>query len=276
MIDCLFRRLGADGEYAVFESTDGTRSNWDPNIQHGSPPLALLTRAIEDLAQGSGLRIGRLTLDILGAIPVTTVRVRAWVERPGSRISLMAAEMLVDRPDGTRRAVARVTAWLLAPSDTADAVVDRYPPLIEGEAVTGAAHAWQNARGYLETVSWRRQPDDNGSSAAQAGFGGSAAVAWMSPLVPLIDSELTTALQRLAMVVDSANGIGAALDPQRFLFMNTDTVVHLHRLPDGQDFGVRARGSIGPDGVGATTAELFDRHGFIGTSAQTLLVQRLG
>ncbi|PWQ83694.1 thioesterase family protein, partial [Enterococcus faecium] len=77
-----------------------------------------------------------------GAIPVTTVRVRAWVERPGSRISLMAAEMLVDRPDGTRRAVARVTAWLLAPSDTADAVVDRYPPLIEGEAVTGAAHAW--------------------------------------------------------------------------------------------------------------------------------------
>ena len=267
MIDCLFRRLGADGEYAVFESTDGTRSNWDPNIQHGSPPLALLTRAIEDLAQGSGLRIGRLTLDILGAIPVTTVRVRAWVERPGSRISLMAAEMLVDRPDGTRRAVARVTAWLLAPSDTADAVVDRYPPLIEGEAVTGAAHAWQNARGYLETVSWRRQPDDNGSSAA---------VAWMSPLVPLIDSEPTTALQRLAMVVDSANGIGAALDPQRFLFMNTDTVVHLHRLPDGQDFGVRARGSIGPDGVGATTAELFDRHGFIGTSAQTLLVQRLG
>ena len=86
MIDCLFRRQPADGEYQVFVSTDGTRSNWDPEIQHGSPPLALLTKAIEDLSNntaGTGLRIGRLTLDILGAIPVTTVRVRAWVERPG-------------------------------------------------------------------------------------------------------------------------------------------------------------------------------------------------
>lgn len=262
MIDCLFHRLGTDGEFDVFESTDGTRSNWDPQIQHGSPPLALLTKAIENLSAGTGLRIGRLTLDILGAIPVTTLRVRASVERPGSRISMIAAEMLADRPDGTRRAVARVTAWLLAPSDTRDAVTDRYPPLVEGDA-TDFTHAWQDAPGYLETVSWRSQPDDDGS-----------AVAWLSPLVPLVDSEPTTPLQRLAMVVDSANGIGAALDPQQFLFMNTDTVVHLHRLPGGHDFGLRARGSIGPDGIGATTADLFDRDGFIGTCAQTLLVQR--
>ena len=76
-----------------------------------------------------------MTLDILGAIPVTRVRVRAWVDRPGARISLMAAEMLAPRPDGAERAVARVTAWLLATSDTADAATDRYPPLVEGEAV---------------------------------------------------------------------------------------------------------------------------------------------
>jgi hypothetical protein len=36
---------------------------------------------------------------------------------------------------------------------------------------------------------------------------------------------------------------------------------------------VRARGSIGPDGVRVTTAEVFDRDGCLGTSAQTLLVQ---
>ena len=56
--------------FQVFESTDGTRSNWDPEIQHGSPPLALMTKLIEEAAADSGLRIGRLTLDILGAIPV--------------------------------------------------------------------------------------------------------------------------------------------------------------------------------------------------------------
>jgi hypothetical protein len=58
------------------------------------------------------------------------------------------------------------------------------------------------------------------------------------------------------------------------VFMNTDTTVHLHRLPSGADFGLRARASIGPDGIGVTTAELFDRQGFVGTSAQTLLIMR--
>ena len=263
MIDCLYRRLGADGEFQSFESTDGTRSNWDPEIQHGSPPLALMTKLIEELAAGSGLRVGRLTLDILGAIPVTRVRVRAWVERPGTRISIMAAEMRAPKPDGSERAVARVTAWLLATSDTADTATDRYPPLVEGNSLA-VPHNWEGAPGYLETVSWRRQKTAEGESSE----------VWLSPLVPLVDSEPTTELQRLAMVVDSANGAGAALDPEKFVFMNTDTVVHLHRLPAGDDFGLRARGSIGPDGIGVTTADIFDRQGFIGTVAQTLLVQR--
>ena len=263
MIDCHYRRLAADGEFLVFESTDGTRSNWDPEIQHGSPPLALMTKLIEELAAESGLRVGRLTLDILGAIPVAPVKVRAWVERPGKRISMMMAEMAAARTDGADRVVARVTAWLLAPGDTADVATDRYRPLVEGEAIA-VPHSWVGAKGYLETVTWRRQPET----------GETGNVVWMSPLVSLVDSDSTTALQRLAMVVDSANGAGAALDPELFMFMNTDTVVHLHRLPVGEDFALRARGSIGPDAIGVTTAELFDRQGFIGTCAQTLLVQR--
>jgi hypothetical protein len=258
-----YRRLGTDGAYQVFESTAGTASNWNSEIQHGSPPLALMTKAIEELAIGSGLRIGRVTLDLLGAVPVAPVRVRAWVLRPGARISLMAAEMTAKAPTGSDRTVARVTAWLLAPSDTSDVATDRYPPLVEG-ATMPHAHDWKGAPGYLETISWR----------TQVTAAGAAAESWLSPLVPLVDSEALTDMQRLAMVVDSANGVGAALDPEGFVFMNTDTSVHLHRAPRGNDFGLRARASIGPDGIGVTTAELFDRDGFIGTSAQTLLVQR--
>ena len=259
MIDCLYRRLPADGEFQVFESTDGTRSNWDAEIQHGSPPLALMTKAIEELA-APPLRIGRLTLDILGAIPVVPVKVRAWTVRPGARIALMCAEMI---PVGGERPVARVTAWLLATGDTGDVASDRHPPLREGESVPNP-HAWMGAPGYLETVSWRKQATAPGESAE----------VWLSPLVPLVDGEPVTDVQRLAMVVDSANGVGAALDPDEFLFMNTDTTVHLHRVPSGSDFALRARASIGPDGIGVTTADLFDRQGFVGTSAQTLLVLR--
>jgi hypothetical protein len=261
-----YRRLGTDGEYQSFESTDYTRSNWDPEIQHGSPPLALMTKLIEELSEGtadSRLRIGRVSMDILGAIPVAPVRVRAWVERAGGRISLLGAEMVAARPGGPDRAVARASAWLLATSDTADVATDRYPPLVEGES-DPVPHSWEGAKGYLEMIGWRRQRElDNGSP-----------VVWMSPLAHLVDDEAMTQTQRLALVVDCANGAGAAIDPQRFVFMNTDTAMHLHRIPAGNDFALRARGSIGPDGIGVTTADIFDRQGFIGTCAQTLLVQR--
>ena len=259
MIDCLYRRLPADGDSQVFESTDGTRSNWDPEIQHGSPPLALMTKAIEELAAPQ-LRCGRLTLDILGAIPVAPVRVRVWEVRPGARIALLCAELT---PVASERPVARVTAWLLATSHTGDVASDRHPPLREGDAMP-VPHAWVGAPGYLETVRWRQQVTTSGASAE----------AWLSPLAPLVDDEPVTDVQRLAMVVDSANGVGAALSPDEFVFMNTDTTVHLHRVPSGTDFALRARASIGPDGIGVTTADLFDRQGFIGTAAQTLLVLR--
>lgn len=255
MTQCYYRRLPGD----VYESTDLTRSNWTPEIQHGSPPLALLTKVIEEQLVGPDQRIGRLSLDILGAIPVTQLQVRAWVERPGKRISLLAAEMT---PADSNAPLPGSTPghW---PPPTPNAVTDRHPPLVEGPVIP-LPDGWWNADGYLESVDFRRQQDDPSGSR----------VFWLTPKVPLVGDEPTTALQRLAMVVDSANGVGSALDPQQYLFMNTDTVVHLHRPPTGDDFALRARGSIGPDGIGVTTADVYDRGGFIGTCAQTLLVQR--
>ncbi|ABL04713.1 thioesterase family protein [Mycobacterium ulcerans] len=258
MNGCYYRRLpGADGDYQMFDSTDFTRSNWDPDIQHGSPPLALLTKLIEELSAGSGLRIGRFSLDILGAIPVAPVRARAWVQRPGSRVAMMVAEMVADR------VLARVTAWLLAVSDTTDVASDRYPPLVEGPAQPRPA-AFAGVGGYFDALSWRPQDTE----------GQPAAVSWFRPTAHIVDTDPASPLQQLAAVVDCANGVGAILDPNRFLFMNTDTVVHLHRLPTGTDFALRARASVGPDGLGVTTAEIFDTTGFVGTSAQTLLVRR--
>ncbi|MEZ0363268.1 thioesterase family protein [Mycobacterium sp. pUA109] len=262
MSRCFYRRRAADGDDQVFDSTDFTRSNWDPAIQHGSPPLALLTKAVHELADAAGLRIGRLSLDILGAIPVAPVAVRAEVLRPGKRIALLAAQM---RGLDTDRPVARLTAWALATSDTGDVAADRYPRLVEGPAAPLPAMFYGKS-GYFDAIRWRPQQTEPGS----------AGVWWGSPVVDVVGAEADTPLLKLATVVDSANGVGAVLDMDAFTFMNTDTVVHLHRLPVGADFGVRARGSIGPDGIGVTTAELFDRTGFIGTSAQTLLIQRRG
>ncbi len=105
---CYYRRLDADGEFQVFESTELTASGWGPNLQHGSPPMALLLKAIEELPEPrENLRIGRVALDILGPVPLEPVRVRAWIERPGRRIALAVAEMEA-RANGGYRAGQRL------------------------------------------------------------------------------------------------------------------------------------------------------------------------
>lgn len=262
MSECYYRRLEADGDYQVFSSTKLTASGWGPNLQHGSPPMALLLKAIEELPEPhEHLRIGRVALDILGPIPLEAVRVRAWIERPGRRIALAVAEMEAPAVGGYRP-VARASAWLLATSVTADVASNRYAPL--PEYPDGARPPAFDSPGYAKSVDfhWKSVPGDE------------ARVAWMRAFTHIVDAEATTPLQRLASCIDSANGIGAVLNPLRFVFMNTDTVMHLHRVPQGDEFGIRARMSVGPDGVGVTNAEIFDHHGFIGTSAQSVLVQR--
>ena len=113
---CYYRRLDTDGEFQVFESTELTASGWGPNLQHGSPPMALLLKAIEELPEPrESLRIGRVALDILGPVPLEPVRVRAWIERPGRRIVLAVAEMEA-RANGGYRAVARASASLSGPT----------------------------------------------------------------------------------------------------------------------------------------------------------------
>ena len=181
-----------------------TASNWDAD-----DPARFTAAGSDDEgdrgagAPGSGQRVGRLLLDILGAIPVAPVRVRAWVHA-SRRANLLVSRRDVRRTPGRHPARRRPRqAWLLAASDTARR--RHRPPSPDRRGRGDAdAHGWQGAPGYLESISWRTQ-----AAAPTA----RPSVAWLSPLVPLVDDEPDTDLQRLAMVVDSANGVGAALDP---------------------------------------------------------------
>src|SRR5512144_1091653 len=47
-----------------------TASPWGPHAQHGGPPTALLARAIQRLDGGAERVMGRLTVELLGPVPV--------------------------------------------------------------------------------------------------------------------------------------------------------------------------------------------------------------
>ena len=106
-----------------------------------------------------------------------------------------------------------------ATSDTGDVASDRYAPLIEG---TGSATAEKLVE--PQRVSRERQ------LAAAAG----------QPVRRGVLAHRRSASGRrrrnhvageTRLAVDAANGVGSVLDFTKFVFMNTDTSVHLHRPP---------------------------------------------
>ena len=97
---------------------------------------------------------------------------------------------------------------------------------------------------------------------------------WMRQVVPLVEDEEPSPLQRTMVIADVGNGISAVLDPREFLFINVDLTVHLERMPEGEWVCVDAETRPRANGVGSAESVLSDRRGRIGRAVQTLLFAR--
>jgi hypothetical protein len=248
-----------------FAATDLVRSTWSPAIQHGAPPSALLVRSLERCEPRDDTRLSRVMIDLLGGIPAEgDFWVRSRVERPGKQIELLGAEMLALGKDGAPRPVARASGWRLKTIDTGDMVYAPEPPLrpLSETHSRGLADRWD--RNYVHSLDWRWL--------THRGDGGPGE-SWITPVVDLVKGEAMTPLERLFSVADCANGIGSQLEPHKWTFMNTDLVVHVHRIPQGQWTGIRAETKYGPDGVGTTVGTLFDDAGAVAAIQQSVLVR---
>lgn len=256
----------------TFASNDGVTSAWGP-IQHGGPVSGLLTRAVEQCQPRDGTRLSRITVEILGPVPVEEIRVSARILRPGRRIELVGAQLEARTAEGEWRPVATASAWRLATQPTDD-VVRHADPVIPLPADVGVVDTglhlpeiWPRT-GFISSVHWHIT--DHGTEPGQP------TMAWIKLLRPLVEGEEPSPTVRLMTVVDVANGVGARLDPLVHTFLNADVTVHLHAEPDGEWTGIRAETSVGPDGIGTSAASLHGASGPVGRIAQTLLVERHG
>lgn len=249
-----------------FAASDHVISTWGSTMQNAAPVSALLVRALERCSPRDDARISRVVVDLLGPVPVTDqLWVSARVERPGTRIELVSAEMLSPAPDGSPRPVAKASAWRFQHTDTDElhfTPAERLPPVTEGRRRMADAGSDQT---YIQSLDWRWLNDILNSVQAEC---------WARPLVDLVAGETMTPTQQLFSVADIANGMGTRLDPAEWTFLNTDLAVHIHRLPEGQWVGVRSENHYGRDGVGISRGTLFDELGPVAAIQQAQLVRR--
>jgi hypothetical protein len=244
-----------DGDLLV--PSELTRGPWDPGAQHAGPPSALVARAIERCEPRDGMRIGRITLEILRPVPLAPLSVRAELVRPGRSVELLEATL--SGPEGE---LIRARAWRLQASDLNLDEPEPSPPGPEMGA-EGEFFATGEEVGYHTAMDYRF---------LKGGFlvPGPATV-WMRARVPLVAGEETSPLERAFIAADSGNGVSAALDWRRTIFINTDLSVHLLREPVGEWVCLDAVTHV--DGLGMADSALYDERGRIGRAVQTLLVR---
>lgn len=246
-----------------FVSTPSTAGPWGPDSQHGGPPAALLTRAVESLDRdGVDRVVGRFTMELLGPVPVGPLHVEASVVRPGRTVEMCEATAY-DEERG--RPCARATAWLF-PATTDGPVQDDDPlPHTPADGVHKDPPAsWSG--GYLDAVDWRWVV----GAVTEPGPG----LVWMRPAVDLVEGEPMSPVQRLMTCVDSASGVSAALDPASWDFLNTELTVHVLRPPVGEWVCLDAVTTLGPGSVGLATSDVYDERGLVARSAQALLIAK--
>lgn len=204
------------------------------------------------------MMITRFTCEILRAIPVGDISVQARLARPGRSVELLQA---IASADGVE--LARATAWRVRRTSSPP-VQPRLPspPGLPDEPPT--LPSADGADGYISAIEWRRVRGSLGAP-------GPAAL-WAKMRYPLVPDEEPTPLERVLAIADSGSGVSWELDMNRWLFINPELTVHLHREAVGEWICLDAQTAISTGGAGLATSVLSDLDGPVGVGAQSLLI----
>ena len=253
--------------------TELARGPWDPRACHGGPVSALLARAVERIDDDAEIdwHVARLTVELTRPVPVgRPLGLSTEIERPGRRVSLVAAVLTDDGTEVARVRALRIRRQEIAlPDDTVRAADDRPGPPESGRI---QPTVWADDG----RVAFHRDACEHRFVEGDWGLG--PATVWITLLVPVVPGEEPSGVQRVAAAADFGNGISAGL-PQEFLFINPDLTIHLQRPPSGRWVGLGATshyGTADPSlvscGTGMAESALYDVSGRVGRSVQSLLV----
>ena len=254
---------------AVYKLEDGvahpsafSAGPWDPGLQHGGAPTALIGAVVNDLPAASPMQIARMTIDLMRPIRVAPMNISTRIVRDGRQIQLVEALIEVGGKECVRASVLRTRVAALpletSPLPTGVPAPDQCPPAERGVIPVGA-HTFgdmmemRNARGDA----WR----------------GPSAV-WFHMGAPLIAGRTLTPLMRALASADFCNGISATLKFDDWTFINGDLTVHLAREPVGEWILLDAETWLNADGRGLAIGKLGDERGYFGRAAQSLVIAK--
>lgn len=244
---------------------------WDPSALHGGPVAALIAEAIEASPDdGVAWFVSRLTVELERPVPLEPLVVETAVLRPGRRVSVIDTTL---RLASTNAVLARGRALRIRAADVPlphdDETVG--PMLVPEPAPPGPEHGTDDEITATDYVAFHNGAVEHRFiGLPEAPNGG--VFDWIRMIVPVLPDRPLTSLQRIAGAADFANGISHVLPFESHVFINPDLTIHLFHPMRGEWVGMASTTHHGPVGVGLSDTALYDIHGRIGRSNQSLLL----
>jgi len=238
---------------------------WDPRLQHGGPPAALLARAIEALDGGEAFVTTRITVDLLRPIPLARLRAAAQLARGGRQARWIDASL---EHEGVEVARARAVQVLRRELALPPPHTPLEPPLAPPEAASPPFEFpfFPCDPAYHRAIELR---------VLHGAWPLGPVTVWARPLVELVAGEPLAGVPLVLALADAINGFAPALPMGGFRFVNADLQVSLRRPPVGPWIGFAVRSTPDACGAGLVHARLFDGTGELGFASESLVLTPL-
>lgn len=254
-----------------FLPSELTRGGWSDHAQHGGPPVGLLAHVIEHRHSSADMMVTRLTTDLVRPVPLSPLTVESRVVRPGKRIQVIEAIL---RADDVEVSLATALMIRIAAIDLPERPDSGWlQPDGPDESSPVDTSAWTGfmapmPRFHVDGVEIRTHDH----SFYTAGRGTS----WFRLCQPVVAGVPTSPFVRTATLADLGNGNSTAVDPRKWLYVNPDVDLSLHRPLDGEWLGMRSFAHQHNTGIGLAQSTIFDANGPIGTVTQSQLIEPHG
>lgn len=238
-------------EDELFVPTGLGVSPWNKHSQSGVSLAGLIADVLERTPTRAPMIVARLTIDIMGTVPMEPLTSVRRILRDGPRTQLVEAELQASGRTWVKASMLRarvgespVTVQPLTHELPGDAPVSHNTPWMDIVRVAGSFE------------------------------GTGAGAMWVRLLADAIEGEPLSPLQRAAITADFGAGAAPVVPFKSWTSANLDIGTHLSRESEGEWLLVDAHSESAGNGVGIARARLGDRNGMFGTTVQTTFLDR--
>jgi hypothetical protein len=239
-------------EGALFVPTGTGASPWNRQAHGGVSLGGLVAHVVDRVPCPAPMQVTRITLDILGAIPLEPLSCATRIVREGRRVQLVEIDFLIEG-----KVWLRASALRLRKQESPAHTVALSHPFPDDLAPI------QRNMDWFESISVVGDLQTPGPGAC-----------WVRFPIEVVKGDAISPLEAVSMASDFGSGISTPFAFKEWTYANLDISIHLSRLPCSDWLLIDGVSDSAGNGIALSNTRLGDRLGMFGMAHQSVFLER--